>query len=232
MGGVRWPMISIVSDLERDGFAIFPGVLPELDCDHIAAELTSIDRGAGSRMLLQQDWCSALAKRLKQHSALRDSLPVAAMAIQCTFFDKSADKNWLVTLHQDLSVPVRSRISAKGYSGWSEKEGQLYVQPPREILEMLVGVRLHLDDCNAENGPLRVVPGSHRMGRLSDLDARALRDKNGEVSCIAPKGGALLLRPLLLHSSSKAEAPSHRRVLHFLFGPAKAPGGLEWAGAI
>jgi len=93
-------------------------------------------------------------------------------------------------------------------------------------------VRLHLDDCGVENGPLRVVPGSHCVGRLSDAEARALRDRDGEVECLVPKGGALILRPLLLHSSSKATAPSHRRVLHFLFGPAKAPFGLEWAEAI
>lgn len=225
-------MISIASDLDKDGFAIAPGVIPAPDCDRIAGKLAAFQDGAGSRKLLQQDWCSALARQLKENPIIRGLLPPGSAAIQCTFFDKSAEKNWLVTLHQDLSVPVRSRVSVPGFSGWSEKEGGLFVQPPKEILEGLVGVRLHLDACGSENGPLRVVPGSHRAGRLSDAAARALRDKNGEVLCIVPKGGVLILRPLLLHSSSKAQAPSHRRVLHFMFGPVKAPHGLEWADAI
>jgi hypothetical protein len=36
------------------------------------------------------------------------------------------------------------------------------------------------------------------------------------------------MRPLLLHASSKAINPNRRRVLHFLFGSASLPLGLEW----
>jgi ectoine hydroxylase-related dioxygenase (phytanoyl-CoA dioxygenase family) len=217
--------------LAEDGFAIARSVVDEDICAGIAAKLKDPNT-AGARNLLRKDWCASLARALRTHAAIRDSLPSQTVAVQCTLFDKSADKNWLVTLHQDLSVPVFGRIDAPGFSGWSEKEGQLYVQPPREVLESLIGVRLHLDDCGIENGPLRVVPGSHRNGRLSGDEARAMRERNGEVSCLVPKGGVLILRPLLLHSSSKATSPSHRRVLHFLFAPARAPRGLKWAEAV
>src|SRR4051812_114307 len=50
-------------------------------------------------------------------------LPRGAVAVQCTLFDKSADKNWLVALHQDLSIPVPERVTHPDCSGWSEKEG-------------------------------------------------------------------------------------------------------------
>src|SRR5579885_2053723 len=68
--------------------------------------------------------------------------------------------------HQDLSVPVAERVDGVLYSGWSEKEGQLFVQLPVSFLERVLAIRVHLDDCDEQNGALRVVPGSHMMGRL------------------------------------------------------------------
>jgi ectoine hydroxylase-related dioxygenase (phytanoyl-CoA dioxygenase family) len=96
------------------------------------------------------------------------------------------------------------------------------------VLELLVAVRAHLDDCGSASGPLRVVPGSHRDGRLSAEAASALRGQRGEFECVARRGDVLVLRPLLLHSSSKAQGPAPRRVLHFLFGPQELTCGLKW----
>ena len=39
----------------------------------------------------------------------------------------------------------------------------------------------------------------------------------------------MLMRPLLLHASSKTAGTSRRRVLHFLFGPRELAFGLVWA---
>jgi ectoine hydroxylase-related dioxygenase (phytanoyl-CoA dioxygenase family) len=105
------------------------------------------------------------------------------------------------------------------------------VQPPVEVLDQLVAVRLHIDECGVDDGALKVVAGSHRHGRLADADAIALRDARGAVTCPVPRGGAMLMRPLLLHASSKATGASRRRVLHFLFGPRRLPLGLGWAHA-
>ena len=89
------------------------------------------------------------------HTEGRPLLPQEAVAVQCTLFDKSTDKNWLVALHQDLSIPVRERILNPECAGWSVKEGVVYVQPPVAVLESLLAVRVHLDDCGPESGPLR-----------------------------------------------------------------------------
>jgi ectoine hydroxylase-related dioxygenase (phytanoyl-CoA dioxygenase family) len=97
------------------------------------------------------------------------------------------------------------------------------------VLEDLIAVRVHLDDSGPDNGPLRVVPGSHRLGRIPRDQQAALRLEFGEVECHVPRGGALLMKPLLLHASSKATGPRQRRVLHFLYGPPELPLGLEWA---
>jgi ectoine hydroxylase-related dioxygenase (phytanoyl-CoA dioxygenase family) len=107
-----------------------------------------------------------------------------------------------------------------------------FVQPPVSVLADLLAVRVHLDDCRANNGPLRVIPGSHRHGRLTSADARTHRSAAGEIACTARRGTALLMRPLLLHASSKATMDVPRRVLHFVFGPPVLPHGLQWHHAV
>jgi ectoine hydroxylase-related dioxygenase (phytanoyl-CoA dioxygenase family) len=138
----------------------------------------------------------------------------------------------LVAVHQDLSIPVRERIDVAACSAWSEKEGVLFVQPPATVLDTIVAVRLHLDDSTPSNGPLRVVPGSHRRGRLTSAQVQTVREESGEIACPVPKGGVLVMRPLLLHASSKAQVSAPRRVLHFVFGPPVLSLGLSWHTAV
>jgi len=108
----------------------------------------------------------------------------------------------------------------------------VYVQPPVNVLEQLVAVRVHIDDCAVESGALRVVPKSQVEGRLNKEQAEALRLQNGETVVPVGRGGVLVMRPLLLHASSKATSHDPRRVLHFVFGPPKLPLGLEWWWAV
>jgi ectoine hydroxylase-related dioxygenase (phytanoyl-CoA dioxygenase family) len=91
----------------------------------------------------------------------------------------------------------------------------------------MLAVRIHLDDCSADNGPLRVIPGSHKHGFLSD---RQIQDwpKSEAVTCIANRGDAILMRPLLLHNSAPATVPSNRRVIHLEFAAEALPNGVEW----
>lgn len=141
-------------------------------------------------------------------------------------------QNWLVPLHQDLAIPVAEQREAPGFSAWSHKLGEVFVQPPAEVLEQLLAVRVHLDACADADGPLHVVPGSHASGVLSPDSAFSARELRGTVACVAEVGDALLMRPLLLHASSKASGTSMRRVLHFLFGPPGLPHGLRWRHAV
>jgi len=106
------------------------------------------------------------------------------------------------------------------------QEDGWYVQPPCGVMEQLVAVRLHLDPCCAEDGPVHVVPGSHLQGVISAQEAVAMRQY--EQACLAQVGDVLVMRPLLLHRSSKATGASRRRVLHFLFCPVELPHGLAW----
>jgi hypothetical protein len=40
------------------------------------------------------------------------------------------------------------------------------------------------------------------------------------------------MRPLALHTSSKATGTGRRRVLHVVFGPPELPFGLQWQHAV
>lgn len=100
------------------------------------------------------------------------------------------------------------------------------------LLERMVTVHLHLDACHRHNGPLRVLPGTHRLGKLDSGQIEALRAQSAEVVCEVKCGGALLMRPLLLHASSAAQSPGHRRVIHIEYANAQLPDGLEWHEAV
>ena len=137
-----------------------------------------------------------------------------------------------MSLHQDLSIPVKDRVESAECSGWSEKEGQVYLQPPASVLEQIVAVRVHIDPCPSESGPLRVVPRSHSFGRVDAVRADKLRRERGQLLVPVSRGGALVMRPMILHASSKASHPQPRRVLHFVFGPRILPLGLQWRYAV
>jgi hypothetical protein len=218
---------------KNDGFAVLTQVLTSSDCDELSLSLGEIStKGIGSRSLLGMPWCRKLAHAVRQHPAIATLLPTGAIAVQCNFFEKSQDQNWLVPIHQDLSIPVRERVENAALTGWSEKQGSLFVQPPDVVLQELVAVRLHIDECGSDDGALRIVPGSHKLGRLNNDEALEVRGSLGEVVCAIPQGGALVMRPLVLHASSKATGYSRRRVLHLVFGPRRLPLGLTWQDAV
>src|SRR5258708_39966523 len=52
------------------------------------------------------------------------------------------------------------------------------------------------------------------------------------VELYAPQGAIVLMRPLLVHSSSPARDTSHRRVLHVEFAPLEAISPLQWHTAV
>ncbi|WP_266157153.1 phytanoyl-CoA dioxygenase family protein [Dyella silvatica] len=218
--------------LDIRGFALLPSLMTDAECDLLTQQVDALQpSSAGSRRLLALEPFAGAATTIQRHPDLKGLLGDAFVAVQCNVFCKSPAANWLVAPHQDLSIPVLQRQLVAGWSGWSQKEGVLFVQPPCSILESLLIVRLQLDTDAEHTGPLEVVPGSHRLGRLSAAQIREHAAK-GRYRCVVPRGGAVALRPLLIHSSSKAVIPGHRRVLHFVFGPAALPSGLQWAEAV
>ena len=153
--------------LERDGFALAPsGLTPDerfalADALESGSEEGTSRRGGATyarRNLASHPAVVALAKRLA---------PPGLKLVRAILFDKRDGANWPVPWHQDLSLAVAERTELPGWGPWSVKAGVVHVQPPAEYLEQMLALRLHLDDCPAENGALKVLPGTHLFGRLS-----------------------------------------------------------------
>ena len=151
-----------------------------------------------------------------------------SFAVRALWFDKTPEANWGVPWHQDLTIAVRERVDSPGFGPWTIKAGIPHVRPPVEVLAAMLTVRIHLDDCGPGRGPLQVIPGSHRLGRLDAASTRILIDQTPAVDCLIGQGGAVLMRPLILHSSKAATDPDRRRVIHLEFAGQPLPGGLKW----
>ena len=150
-----------------------------------------------------------------------------AFATRAILFNKTPDANWALGWHQDNVIAVARHVETPGFSAWGQKAGVWQVQPPAEILSRMLALRIHLDDCGAENGALRVIPGSHCHGWLDDEIAQ-WKERVAEVTCEAPAGGIVAMCPLTLHASSRAVRPGHRRVIHIEYANEPLPGRLNW----
>lgn len=222
------------AQLNCDGFEIVHSVCDPSVCEVLIAALSGFLRSrptqsANRRNLLQNvPEVLAAATQGPIHTLVNSRSPVPLRPIRAILFDKTPDANWPVAWHQDQIVAVAARVEVEGFTAWSVKEGLPHVRPPVAILEGMITARLHLDDCLAANGALQILPGSHRVGFLSDA---AIDDWRREVLsriCEVPLGGVLLMKPLLLHASSPSSQPGHRRVLHIEYAPDTLPGGLRW----
>jgi ectoine hydroxylase-related dioxygenase (phytanoyl-CoA dioxygenase family) len=210
-------MTILQETVEERGFAIVADLILANEIVDLSAEfsLASLQRSrAGVRHALKLPSVAALANGSRLVGIAQDILGGEAVPFRATLFDKSAEANWLVSWHQDTALPLRQRSEKPGWGPWSVKEGVVYAHAPAEALMRVVALRIHLDDSGAENGPLRVLPGTHRAGVLTDEQIRALGHEVPAVDCLITKGGVLAMRPLVVHASSKSQSEMARRVLH------------------
>ncbi|OQP68477.1 phytanoyl-CoA dioxygenase family protein [Niastella populi] len=150
--------------------------------------------------------------------------------VKSIYFDKPQTSNWYVSYHQDLTISVDKKVSLNGFDLWTTKQNQFAVQPPLNILQNVVTVRIHLDDTDENNGALRVIPKSHLKGVYRPETIDWTFEK--EVSCNVSKGGIMLMKPLLLHSSGRTTNNRQRRVIHIEFSNQELPTELNWAERI
>lgn len=214
-GGAMSVGASNAARLPEPGFAAWPSVLSKFETEQVLDALQTTARTrAGARHLMRVPSIAALATDPRLLRVAAAVLGASAVPYRATLFDKSLESNWLVAWHQDTALPVKARVDHPGWGPWSTKAGVLYAIAPAWALEQVVALRVHLDDSGADNGALRVIPGSHRQGVLSREDVEALVRKRAAVECIARAGDILSMRPLLVHASSKARTMSPRRVIH------------------
>ncbi len=220
-----------VKSFDRDGFAIIDDALSSDECDSLIESLASLPREAnrgGIRNLIDHAAVASLVNHPSIAHPARQILGLTAFAHKATLFEKTPDANWLVTWHQDTFIPLASRVDLPEWSGWCVKAGTIHARPPVAMMEQVLAVRIHLDASTLQNGSLRVVPASHTRGYLSDVQIATSSAESNSVTCLVSRGGLLLMRPLLLHASSKSVLPEPRRVIHFEFSNVILPNGLDW----
>ncbi len=213
--------------LERDGYGIASGLVPEREIARCLSKLPEIPR-AGLRNAVRVPSLRGLAEVPAVQKLVNDLLGPSPRLDRAILFDKSPDANWSVPWHQDVTIAVRARIDTPGFGPWSVKDELPHVTPPAAILASIATIRIHLDDCPAENGPLQVIPRSHLRGLLTDEEIDRSRADGPIVTLEARAGDAVLFKPLTLHASAKATAPTHRRVLHLEYAGVDLPNGLQW----
>ncbi|HYK49764.1 MAG TPA: phytanoyl-CoA dioxygenase family protein [Terriglobales bacterium] len=218
-------MLSHVQSIHDQGFAIIPECLAEGTVESLRTCLGNAVHAQRNLLEIFAVRDLALSKPVRQ--LVTAVLGENCFAVRGLFLNKTPDSNWKVAWHQDRTIAVRERKDARHFGPWSIKAGVPHVQPPASVMANMLAIRLHLDESHSGNGPLRVIPGSHNAGCLTADEIEAWKERPS-VTCIVPKGGALLIRPLLVHASSSCAMPQPRRVVHLEFALDDLPDGLEW----
>ena len=219
--------------IRKQGYAIIPDILESNEVNRLLDEFSRADlprSRAGLRHAMKVAAVAAVAHDARLIGIAREALGAEAFPFRATLFDKTPSANWLVVWHQDTALPLQGRHEFPGWGPWSVKDGVNYAHAPASALSQVLALRVHLDDSTAENGPLRVLPGTHTLGVLTDEALHDLSTKIAAVECLASQGGVLAMRPLIVHASSKSQSEISRRVLHIEYAEsARIADGLALA---
>ncbi len=224
--------------IELDGFAIVAEMYTSEETDAILAVIDGADSTSPAfrkttglfairRFLKEVPGVKELVLNDRLKHVIRQLFGENYFVVKSIYFDKPEQSNWFVAYHQDLTIAVDKRIETPGYGPWTVKQDQFAVQPPLAILQNNLTIRIHLDDTDEHNGALKVINGSHNKGvyRAEHID----HDYETESICRVPKGGIMIMRPLLMHASNRSTNNNKRRVIHIEFSKAELPEELQWA---
>jgi ectoine hydroxylase-related dioxygenase (phytanoyl-CoA dioxygenase family) len=207
--------------IEREGYAVREAVFSEVECEMLLRELAEnldLDR-AGVRNLMGLAIIERIAKDARLLSLTQQLTGTQLIPFKAILFNKTGKANWLVAWHQDTALPIERDVAADGWGPASIKEGVVFSHAPTDVLNEILAFRIHLDPSTSVNGPLRVIPGSHRHRIKDDVVFRRLIDNGPQVEVTVDRGGVIAMRPLLVHASSKCVSDEPRRVLHIEFAP-------------
>ena len=222
------------SQVATNGFAIAPAIFSESE---IKTLLEMIEKGKNDQQKEKEVF--AIRCFLQTFPDLEKTLMTAAFkqliadfgesyhVVKSIYFDKPPSANWVVNWHQDLTISIKDKVATNGFEKWLPKEGYFSVQPPIHYLENIITLRIHLDDCTKQNGALRIIPKSHHEILLSKNLSTTFFEN--EVVCEVPKGGVLIMKPLVWHSSKRTQNNENRRVIHIELSNMALPKPLMWA---
>lgn len=207
-------MTTMMMPSDDPGYQIIENVLSAAECDYLVEALPVMKPRAGARHLMSHPAVAGLALDERLVEIAKSVLGGRAVPYRATLFEKSVHARWLVVWHQDRALPLAQFSNAYGWGPWSRKAGIDYAHAPASALSRIVALRVHLDASNRNNGPLRIVPGSHHLGVMPEDEVLAVASEGQHLECVVARGGVLAMRPLLIHSSSKSRSDAPRRVLH------------------
>jgi hypothetical protein len=216
----------------EDGYYLLKSALNEDVISTLKDELSEFDgkiNNYGVRSLINKvPYVKDMAYSSPLIDIAKKVLGENARPVRSVYFDKVIDANWNVAWHQDTSIALKSKHETVGFGSWSEKQGVVHAEPPEEYLANTLTLRIHLDNANTESGVIRVVPGTHKNGRVKSSEILKIVESSTAIECNAEAGDVLLMNPLLFHSSRKATNPNHRRIIHIEYSAKELPKPLEW----
>jgi len=221
-------------EYEKNGYHLVKHALDENEVNSLIQELGIFEgeiNNYGVRDLMNKvPAIRKLATSPPLVEIAKEILGESAKPVRTVYFDKVPTANWNVAWHQDTSIAVKEKCNVPGFGPWSEKQGVTHVEPPEEYLAETLTLRVHLDSANTESGVLRVIPGTHKDGRIKSKELIEIveRSESEIIECTASPGDVLLMCPLLFHSSRKATNPSHRRIIHIEYSAKTLTEPLEW----
>jgi hypothetical protein len=225
--------------VESDGFTTLPAVFSTAEIDAVRADIEGALRGADPAIRGEEGaiyaarnvldlWPAAAAvwRRTPLVEILSHILGPGFGLVRVLYFDKPPGQSWALPWHKDLTIAVRDNtLPTQNFRKPTRKAGVPHVEASQAVLVTMLTARIHLDAVTAENGPMKVVAGSHRTGKSLVLDA-------GEVRTLyAGAGDVLLIRPLVAHCSNRSVDGTqlHRRILHLEFAANRTlPEGVAW----
>ena len=233
MGAAREDDLTAVIDregFERDGAIRLDAALSSAEIESLRA---LADRHVGGRPGARLSGDASLTKFLAQGAPARIAAALtspAARPVRAVLFDKSPAANWRVAWHQDRTIAVRERVETPGFGPWSTKDGLTHVAPPIDVLARMITLRLHLDEVDGSNAPLRMAVGSHRLGHVPAGDVATEARRAEQRPSLARPGDVWAYRTPILHASDRATGNRRRRVLQVDYADFDLPGSLEWSG--
>ena len=224
-------------ELEENGYSVLADLYSENEISEILACIENAEQDGNSFMKTKDLFAiRQLIKNVPELSNLLFNRKLTDLISElyeseyfltkAIYFDKPSESNWFVAYHQDLSISVDKKANLENYVNWTFKKGQHGVQPPIEILQDTITIRIHLDKTDKNNGALKVIPKSHLNG-IVRADSKDWSLEN-EFICKVEKGGAMLMKPLTLHASNRTTNGKKRRVIHLEFNKHNLTEPLAW----
>lgn len=223
-------MTTLAADFASNGYRRFALFAAPILTELIDA-LEGHDRGHPGQRLSGMPFLAQLLARDGSLSSLLDEIiSREAKPVRAVLFDKSPASNWALGWHQDRTICVNERHDVAGYGPFTLKSGLVHVEPPFDLIERMVTLRIHLDPVADDNAPLLVARGSHRFGKIPHGRIEQTIAGCDTIACLAQPGDVWAYATPIVHASKRSRSLSRRRVLQVDYSCDNLPGRLKWCG--